>query len=116
MVPGQDSNAAPCELASIRISISVSAPSFAIPVYAALAKTRRSANFRHMETLNARARHIVVAVVAALLIAGVLRHVLHVHVGYSREEIRAGAFIGFFGVLAVWLALIRFKSEGESSK
>jgi hypothetical protein len=69
-----------------------------------------------METLNARARHIVVTVVAALLIAAVLRHVLHVHVGYSREEIRAGALIGFFAALAAWLALIHFKRAGENSK
>jgi hypothetical protein len=52
---------------------------------------------------------------AALLIAAVLRHVLHVHVGYSREEIRAGALIGFFAVLAAWLALLGFQRADENS-
>jgi hypothetical protein len=83
---------------------------------AALAKTKRSENCWRMETLNARAWHVVVTVMAALLIAAVLRHVLHVHVGYSREEIRIGALTGFFAVLAAWLALIRLKREGENSK
>ena len=69
-----------------------------------------------METLNARARHVVVTVVAALLIAAVLRHVLHVHVGFSREEIRAGALIGFFAALAAWLALLHFRRADENSK
>ena len=69
-----------------------------------------------METLNARAWHVVGTVMAALVIAAVLRHVLHVHVGYSREEIRVGALIGFFAALAAWLALIHFKRAGENSK
>lgn len=68
-----------------------------------------------METLNARAWQVVGTVMAALLIAAVLRHVLHVHVGYSREEIRAGALIGFFAVLAAWLALIGFQRADENS-
>jgi uncharacterized membrane protein len=65
-----------------------------------------------MATLNARAWHVVGTVIAALLIAAVLRHVLHVHVGYSREEIRVGALVGFLAVLIAWLALLRHKSAG----
>lgn len=63
-----------------------------------------------MATLNARAWHIVGTVAAALLVAAVLRHVLHVHVGYSREEIRAGALVGFLAILLAWLALLRLRS------
>ena len=63
-----------------------------------------------MATLNARAWHVVGTVVAALLVAAVLRHVLHVHVGYSREEIRVGALVGFLAALLAWLALLRLKS------
>jgi uncharacterized membrane protein len=65
-----------------------------------------------MATLNARAWHVVGTVIAALLIAAVLRHVLHVHVGYSREEIRVGALVGFLAVLLAWLMLLRRKSAG----
>jgi uncharacterized membrane protein len=65
-----------------------------------------------MATLNARARHVAAAVAAALLVAAVLRHVLHVHVGYSREEIRVGAFVGFLAVLFAWLAVLRLKRAG----
>jgi uncharacterized membrane protein len=65
-----------------------------------------------MATLNARAWHVVGTVVVALLVAAVLRHVLHVHVGYSREEIRIGALVGFLAVLLAWLALLRVKSAG----
>ncbi|MCP4615625.1 MAG: hypothetical protein GY844_04215 [Bradyrhizobium sp.] len=64
-----------------------------------------------METLNTRVWQVVGFMVAALLVAAVLRHVLHVHVGYSREEIRGAAFVGFLGAMFAWLALCRFEGR-----
>ena len=77
-----------------------------------LGEDKKGGTIRVMEDLNARARHVVATVIIALLVAAVLRHVLHVHVGYSREEIRAGALIGFAAVLLAWLALVRVKRAG----
>jgi hypothetical protein len=49
--------------------------------------------FDMMETLNTRVRHLITFVVAAVIIAAILRHTAHTYAGFSREEIRAGALI-----------------------
>jgi uncharacterized membrane protein len=44
---------------------------------------------------------LLAIVFAAVLIAAMLRHVLHVYGGFPREEIRADAFIAILIVAAV---------------
>jgi hypothetical protein len=62
-----------------------------------------SAAFDMIEALNARFRYVVAFVVAAVLTAAVLRHVLHVYGGLPREEIRADAIMA---LLALWFLSI----------
>jgi hypothetical protein len=52
------------------------------------------------ETLNARFRRVLISLIAAVFVAVVLRHVLHVYGWISREDIRTGALIALpFAVL-----------------
>jgi hypothetical protein len=55
-----------------------------------------------------RLRNFLAIVFAAVLIAAILRHVLHVYGGIPREEIRADAFIAILIVAAVTLFVQRF--------
>jgi hypothetical protein len=48
-----------------------------------------------------RLRNFLAIVFAAVLIAAILRHVLHVYGGIPREEIRVDAFIAILIVAAV---------------
>ena len=73
------------------------------PVKSVWASLRET--FDMMETLNARVRHLITFVVAAVIIAAILRHTAHTYAGFSREEIRVGALIAccvFFVALVVW--------------
>lgn len=56
-----------------------------------------------MEQLTRRAWHIVGLAVAALIVAGTLRHTIHVYGGLSREDIRTFTLAA---ILAVMLAMI----------
>lgn len=58
-----------------------------------------------IQALNARFRHIIVAAFAAVIVAALLRHTVHVYGGYSREDIRAGALmaVSLFALLLVVL-------------
>ena len=69
-----------------------------------LAELARSV-FRMMEALNSRVRYALAFLIAALITAALLRHVVHVYGGISREGIRAGAL---FAITAVSLALFLF--------
>ena len=55
-----------------------------------------------------RLRNFLAIVFAAVLIAAILRHVLHVYAGIPREEIRADAFIAIVIVAAVTVFVQRF--------
>jgi hypothetical protein len=57
--------------------------------------------------LEFRFRYLVVTVLAAILIAALLRHVLHVYGGLSREDIRADALIALLIVSATTILLRR---------
>ena len=69
-----------------------------------LAELARSV-FRMMEALNSRVRYALAFLIAALITAALLRHVVHVYGGISREGIRTGAL---FAITAVSLALFLF--------
>ena len=45
-----------------------------------------------MDPISPKTRHFLAFVVVAGITAAVLRHFFHVNVGFSREEIRMGAF------------------------
>jgi hypothetical protein len=45
------------------------------------------------QAINARVKYTLVFFVAALLVAAVLRHTVHVYGGISREGIRAAALL-----------------------
>ena len=57
------------------------------------------------ETLNARFRRVVVSLIAAVFVAGVLRHVLHVYGLMPREDIRTGAMIALALAVLFYLAV-----------
>jgi hypothetical protein len=44
-----------------------------------------------MDSIKLRMRYLIGSFVAAVLTAAVLRHFLHVQVGFTREEIRGGS-------------------------
>lgn len=54
-----------------------------------------------------RFRYLVGIVVAAILIAALLRHVLHVYGGLSREDIRADALIAVLVIVLTTILLRR---------
>jgi hypothetical protein len=54
-----------------------------------------------MDPTKFRTRYLIVFLVAAVLTAGLLRHVLHVGAGFSREEIRTVVLIA----AAAWISL-----------
>jgi uncharacterized membrane protein YeaQ/YmgE (transglycosylase-associated protein family) len=47
-------------------------------------------------------RHLL-GIIAAVVIAAVLRHVFHVHLGLSREEIRAEALIAIVAIVGAMI-------------
>lgn len=57
--------------------------------------------------LEFRFRYLIGIVLAAILIAALLRHVLHVYGGLSREDIRADALIALLIVSATTILLRR---------
>ena len=59
-----------------------------------------------MNPLSFRLRYFLAILFAAVVAAAALRHVVHVYVGLSREEIRAGALIA---VPLVVIAIILFR-------
>jgi hypothetical protein len=48
-------------------------------------------------------RHLLGIIAAAVVIAAVLRHVFHVHLGLSREEIRAEALIAIVAIVGAMI-------------
>ena len=54
-----------------------------------------------------RFRYLVGIVLAAILIAALLRHVLHVYGGLSREDIRADALIAALVIVLTTILLRR---------
>jgi hypothetical protein len=57
--------------------------------------------------LEFKFRYLIVTVLTAILIAALLRHVLHVYGGLSREDIRADALIALLIVSATTILLRR---------
>jgi hypothetical protein len=56
-----------------------------------------------METLNSRFRYVVVFVVAAVVVAAVLRHTIHVYGGISPGDICTHALIALWPAIALFL-------------
>ena len=57
------------------------------------------------ETFNARFRRVLVSLIAAVFVAAVLRHVLHVYGWIPREDIRTGALIALLLAALFYLAV-----------
>jgi hypothetical protein len=62
-----------------------------------------------IEGLNSRFKIIAFMGLAAILIAGFLRHVLHVYGGFAREDIRADSLllICAIGIVTVCFKVLR---------
>ena len=60
-----------------------------------------------MDPREFRFRYLVGIVLAAILIAALLRHVLHVYGGLSREDIRADALIAVVVIVLTTILLRR---------
>jgi hypothetical protein len=63
-----------------------------------------------MDWLNLRFRYVLGFLVTALIIAAVLRHVIHIYGGISREEIGTGALLT---IPVIALALVFFKGKRQ---
>jgi len=57
------------------------------------------------ETLNARFRRVLISLIAAVFVAGVLRHGLHVYGLMPREDIRVIALIALAFTVLFYLAI-----------
>ena len=70
---------------------------------------------RMIEALNSRFKIIVFMGLAAILIAGFLRHALHIYGGISREDIRADSLllICAFGIVIVFFKVLRQRYTRE---
>ena len=62
-----------------------------------------------IETLNARFRRVFVSLIAAVFVAAVLRHVLHVYGWITRDDIRTGALIALPFAISFYLAVSAIK-------
>ena len=60
-----------------------------------------------MDPIKLRMRYLVGFFVAAVLTAAALRHVLHVHAGFAREEIRTGVLIT--AGIGIFFAIVLFR-------
>jgi hypothetical protein len=60
-----------------------------------------------MDPIKLRMRYLIGFFVAAVLTAAVLRHFLHVQVGFTREEIRSGVLIT--ASIAIFFTAIVFR-------
>jgi hypothetical protein len=63
-----------------------------------------------MEALNSRFRNLLAFVVAALIVAGLLRHVVHVYGGIAPADIRWFALVSLAPLALVVLALAERQS------
>lgn len=61
-----------------------------------------------MDPRQFRFRYLIGIMLATILIAALLRHVLHVYGGLSREDIRADALIVLFVMVTAAIALRQF--------
>ncbi len=61
---------------------------------------------RMIEALNSRVKGILFVAFAAVLVAGVLRHTLHVYAGFSREDIRSESLL-LVSAVAIVVVLVR---------
>jgi fluoride ion exporter CrcB/FEX len=62
-----------------------------------------------MDPTSFRMRHLLALVVVAGITAAALRHFFHVHVGFSRGEIRTGALIA--ATVGIFLVVVLFRRK-----
>jgi len=65
-----------------------------------------------MDPIRLRMRYLVGFFVAAVLAAAALRHILHVHAGFEREEIRTGVLIT--AGIGIFLVIVLFRRSKRS--
>src|SRR5713226_1087148 len=66
------------------------------------------ADVRPMDPTKIRFSYLLGIIFAAVLTAGVLRHVLHVGVGFTRKEILAGALLAAATTIFLTVAFFRW--------
>jgi hypothetical protein len=64
-----------------------------------------------MDPTKIKMRYLLGVFCAAVLIAGLLRHFLHVEAGFSRKQILVGALIA--AVVSMWLAWAVLRRKGH---
>jgi hypothetical protein len=66
-----------------------------------------------MDFLNSRFRHLITLLVAAVVTAAVLRHVVHIYGGIAPDDIRWDALVVLAFVVVVLLAFVAKRSRGR---
>jgi hypothetical protein len=61
-----------------------------------------------IEAVNSRFKYTMITAFAAVLVAAILRHTLHVYAGISREDIRLDALLAVC-VLTIVVMIFRFR-------
>lgn len=64
-----------------------------------------------IKRVNVRAKHVAVLLFAAIITAGILRHIIHVYGGLPREEIRLASIIALLAIAAVSVLFRRLRGR-----
>jgi hypothetical protein len=70
----------------------------------------------YIKRVNARAKYALVLFLAAVITAGILRHMIHVYGGLPREEIRLGSIIALLVIVALPILFRRVRGRPRSGE
>jgi hypothetical protein len=63
------------------------------------------------QAINSRVKYTLAFLVAAVLVAGFLRHTAHVYAGFTREEIRDWTLLALFAAIVAFHVIRKRRSE-----
>ena len=63
------------------------------------------------QAINSRVKYTLAFLIAAILVAGFLRHTAHVYAGFTREEIRDWTLLALFAAIVAFHVIRKRRSE-----